>query len=185
MAEKLKNLSSHKMTMEYTNKPWLKEGRKRVLEKGLAASIQHIECLLNSRSGGRCALGNSGFYVEVLYAEAAKKNFILVRDEDGRWVVTLTFNRHPCMKVKEVRSLLSEIGFDEITSYSLADLLGLSKVKLALDDLALKLLRGIFPNVNVEAYYALSHAYVDKRIGHDKEYRRNMESEKPLETIIA
>jgi len=62
--------------------------------------------------------------------------------------------------------------------------LNLFEVKASLDSLALELLKGRFPNVDVEPYYRLSEAYIDETMRHDKWYKRNMRSDNPLETLI-
>ena len=62
--------------------------------------------------------------------------------------------------------------------------LNLSEIKTSLDRLALELLRGKFPNVNVEPYYRMSEAYIDETLRHDKQYKHNMKSDNPLETLI-
>jgi len=62
--------------------------------------------------------------------------------------------------------------------------LGLAEVKNRLDSLALELLRGRFPNVDVEPYYRLAEGYVEERMRRDEAYRRRMEGENPLETLI-
>ena len=62
--------------------------------------------------------------------------------------------------------------------------LNLFEVKASLDSLALELLRGRFPNVDVEPYCRLSEAYVDETMRRDKWYKRNMRGNNPLETLI-
>ena len=63
--------------------------------------------------------------------------------------------------------------------------LDLAEVKGRLDSLALELLRGRFPNVDVEPYYRLAEGYVDERVRRDKGYSRDVESGSPLKTLIS
>lgn len=63
--------------------------------------------------------------------------------------------------------------------------LDLAEVKGRLDGIALELLKGRFPNVNVEPYYRLAEGYVDERMRRDKGYRRDVESENPVKTLIS
>ena len=60
----------------------------------------------------------------------------------------------------------------------------LFEVKASLDSLALELLRGRFPSVDVEPYYKLSGACVDETTRRDKRYRRNMRGNSSLEALI-
>jgi len=62
--------------------------------------------------------------------------------------------------------------------------LNLSVVKASLDSLALELLRGRFPNVDVEPYYRLSEACIDETMRRDEWYKRNMGVSSPLEALI-
>lgn len=61
----------------------------------------------------------------------------------------------------------------------------MAEVKGCLDSLALELLMGRFPNIYVEPYYRLAEAYVNERVRRDKRYRRDVESEIPLKTLIS
>jgi len=63
--------------------------------------------------------------------------------------------------------------------------LDLAEVKGCLDSLAMELLKGRFPNVDVEPYYRLAEAYVEERMRRDKGYRRDVESGSPLKTLIS
>jgi len=60
----------------------------------------------------------------------------------------------------------------------------LLEVKASLDSLALELLRGRLPSVDVEPYYRVAEAYIDEAMKHSKGYRRNMGGNSPLETLI-
>jgi len=62
--------------------------------------------------------------------------------------------------------------------------LDLAEVKSRLDSLALELLRGRFPNVDVEPFYRVAEGYVEERKRRDEAYRRRMEGDNPLETLI-
>lgn len=62
--------------------------------------------------------------------------------------------------------------------------LNLLEVKASLDSLALELLRGRFPNVDVEPYYRVAEAYIDETMRGSKGYRRNMRGNSLLETSI-
>ena len=53
-----------------------------------------------------------------------------------------------------------------------------------MDSLALELLKGRFPNVDVEPYYRLAEAYVGERVRRDRRYRRDVERESALKTLI-
>jgi len=60
----------------------------------------------------------------------------------------------------------------------------LLEVKASLNSLALELLRGRFPSVDVEPYYKVAEAYVDEAMRRSKGYRRNMGGNSPLKTLI-
>lgn len=60
----------------------------------------------------------------------------------------------------------------------------LSEVKVSLDSLALELLRGRFPNVDVEPFYRAAETYINENMRRSKEYRRNMKGNTPLEASI-
>jgi len=70
------------------------------------------------------------------------------------------------------------------SSSSKFDRLNLLEVKASLESLALDLLRGRFPNVDVEPYYRLSEAYIDETVRRDKWYKQRMRSDNSLETLI-
>ena len=53
-----------------------------------------------------------------------------------------------------------------------------------MDNLALELLKGKFPRVNVEPYYRAAETYIDENTRRNKEYRRNMRGSSPLETLF-
>ncbi len=46
--------------------------------------------------------------------------------------------------------------------------LSLSGIKASLDTVALQLLRGRFPNVDVETYYRMTETYIDETMRHSK-----------------
>lgn len=60
----------------------------------------------------------------------------------------------------------------------------LVKIKSCLDGLALELLRGRFPNVDVEPYYKMAEAYINNATRHNKVYRLNMGGNRPIETLF-
>jgi len=60
----------------------------------------------------------------------------------------------------------------------------LAEIKSRLDSLALELLRGRFPKVDVEPYYRVAEGLVEESMKQDKAYRREMEGDNPLETLI-
>lgn len=62
--------------------------------------------------------------------------------------------------------------------------LNLAEIKTQLDNLALELLRGRFPKVDVKPYYRTAESLVEESMKRDKAYRRNMEGHTPLETLI-
>lgn len=62
--------------------------------------------------------------------------------------------------------------------------LNLAEVKRRLDDLAVELLKARFPHVNVESYYMLAEAFVDELMRRDKKYKRDVQSENPVKTLI-
>ena len=62
--------------------------------------------------------------------------------------------------------------------------LKLVKIKYSLDNLALELLKGRFPSVDVEPYYRLAEAYIEKTLRSNRAYRRNMMRNSTLETLI-
>jgi len=61
---------------------------------------------------------------------------------------------------------------------------GLAEVKGRLDGLALELLRGRFPNVDVEPYYKVAETYIGETMRHNKGIKRNTPGNSPLETLI-
>ena len=62
--------------------------------------------------------------------------------------------------------------------------LDLAEVKSRLDSLALELLKGRFLNVDVEPYFRVAEGIVEERMRRDEAYRRRMEGDNPLETLI-
>lgn len=60
----------------------------------------------------------------------------------------------------------------------------LSEIQSSLDSLSLQLLRCRFLKVNVEAYFKAAEACVQDTLRHDKNYRRDVAEDKPLETLI-
>lgn len=60
----------------------------------------------------------------------------------------------------------------------------LAEVKGRLDSLALELLKTKFPNTDVESHYRQAEAYVEVLLIQDEEYRRDVQSESPLKTLI-
>lgn len=65
-----------------------------------------------------------------------------------------------------------------------SDRSGLSRVKASLESLALELLRGRFPNVDVEPYYRVAETYIDENMRCSKGYGRRMRGNSLLETSI-
>jgi hypothetical protein len=63
--------------------------------------------------------------------------------------------------------------------------LDLAEVKGRLDSLALELLRGRFPSVDVESYYRVADGMVEERMKQDKAYRWSVEGDKLLDTLIS
>ena len=63
--------------------------------------------------------------------------------------------------------------------------LDLAEAKSRLDSLALECLRGRFPSVDVESYYRGAEGMVEERMRRDKVYRRMIEGDNPLETLVA
>jgi len=61
---------------------------------------------------------------------------------------------------------------------------GLAELKGCLDDLALELLRGRFPNMDVEPYYKVAETYISETMRHNKGIKRNTRGNSPLETLI-
>ena len=62
--------------------------------------------------------------------------------------------------------------------------LDLAEVKSRLDCLALELLRGRFPNVDVEPYFRAAENIVEERKRRDKTYRTDMEFDDPVGNLI-
>ena len=60
----------------------------------------------------------------------------------------------------------------------------LSELQSSLDSLSLQLLRNRFLKVNIDAYFKTAEVYVQEALRHDKNYRRDVTEEKPLETLI-
>jgi hypothetical protein len=62
--------------------------------------------------------------------------------------------------------------------------LNLTEIKIRLEGLALELLKGRFPRVDVEPYYRVAEGLVEEGVKRDKAYRREIEGDTPLETLI-
>ena len=62
--------------------------------------------------------------------------------------------------------------------------LDLAELKIQLDSLALDLLRGRFPNVDVESYFRAAENVVEERKRQDKNYRADMECDDPVGNMI-
>jgi hypothetical protein len=63
--------------------------------------------------------------------------------------------------------------------------LDLAEVKGRLDSLALELLRGRFPSVDVESRYRVAEEMVEERMRRDKDYRQSVEGDKPLDVVVS
>ena len=62
--------------------------------------------------------------------------------------------------------------------------LDLAELESKLDSLALELLRGRFPNVDVESYFRAAEDIVEERKRQDKNYRADMECDDPVGNMI-
>ena len=62
--------------------------------------------------------------------------------------------------------------------------LDLAELESKLESLALELLRGRFPRVNVEPYFKAAEKIVEERKRQDKNYRTDMESDDPVGNMI-
>ncbi len=60
----------------------------------------------------------------------------------------------------------------------------ISEIQSSLDSLSLQLLRDRFLEVNVEAYLKAAEVHIQETLRHDKNYRRDVAEDKPLETLI-
>lgn len=62
--------------------------------------------------------------------------------------------------------------------------LDLAELESKLESLALELLRGRFPNVDVESYFRAAENIVEERKRRDKNYRTDMEFDDPVGNMI-
>lgn len=102
--------------LEYTNDPWLKNKRRKELEREVTKSINRIVELLQHRVDDGFMLGDSDFSVEALWVDRAQKHLLAVNDlrrGDGEWVTSIVFDNHPCMTVEETKRLLRKLGLGE------------------------------------------------------------------------
>ena len=110
--------------IEYTNHPWLKKKRKKILEKAVAEAIGDIKNRLKMVSEDEWLeriLGDTDFIVELEYLRSSKKHHIAIRDlkRDEDWVATIVLEDQPTMTVEEVKGTLRKLGFNEYSLYAL------------------------------------------------------------------
>jgi len=110
--------------IEYTNHPWLKKKRKKILEKAVAEAIGDIENRLKMVGEDEWLeriLGDTDFVVELEYLRSSKKYHIAIRDlkRDEDWVATIVLEDQPTMTVEEVKDTLRKLGFNEYSLYAL------------------------------------------------------------------
>jgi len=110
--------------IEYTNHPWLRKKRKKILEKAVAEAIGDIRNRLKMVGEGEWLeriLGDTDFIVELEYLRSSKKYHIAIRDlkRDEEWVATIVHEDQPTMTVEEVKGTLRKLGFSEYSLYAL------------------------------------------------------------------
>jgi len=108
--------------IEYTNHPWLKKKRRKILEREVAEAIDDIERLLKIKGDDGFILGDSDFAAESAWVKDLKKHHIAIRNFKVRgddWVASIVFKRHPTMIVEEVKNTLKSVGLGEYSIYGL------------------------------------------------------------------
>ncbi|MGQ9552158.1 MAG: hypothetical protein ACUVUE_07010 [Candidatus Bathycorpusculaceae bacterium] len=116
------NLFELSWRIEYTNRPWLKKKRKKVLERAVAEAIHDIGRLLKAEEDGGFMLGETDFSVESTWLKDLKKHHIAVHDSKAGgedWVASIVFEQHPTMTVEEVKKTLRGKGLGEYSLHGL------------------------------------------------------------------
>ena len=101
--------------IEYTNHPWVKKKRKKILESMLRGVMEDVEVLLGTREDMGFYLGESGFWIASIWLSDVGKHHLGVRDfeKDNRWVASLVFDDYPTLTVDEVQGILRGMGLNE------------------------------------------------------------------------
>ena len=120
--------------VEYTNHPWLKKKRRKILERSLAEGIEVVERRLRRGEGYGLVLGDSCFWVDSMWLPELKKHHLAVRDlkGDNRWVATIVSAEDLTMTLEQVKSILRSKG---LSKYSI-DCLALTNEKTVDEKLA-------------------------------------------------
>ena len=107
--------------IEYTNHPWLKKKRKKILERAITESIEEIKHLLKINESDGLMLGDTDFSIESTWLPNLKKHHIAVCDlkKADDWVATIVFEEYPTMSIQEVKRTLKKKGFREYSLYAL------------------------------------------------------------------
>ena len=101
--------------IEYTNHPWVKKKRRKILERILRDATEDIEVLLGTKEDMGFYLGDSGFWIASIWLSDVGKHHLGVRDfeKDNRWVASLVFDDYPTLTVDEVQGILRGMGLNE------------------------------------------------------------------------
>ena len=101
--------------IEYTNYPWVKKKRRKILERILRDATEDMEVLLGTKEDMGFYLGDSGFWIESIWLSDVGKHHVGVRDfeKDDRWVASLVFDDYPTLTVDEVQGILRGMGLNE------------------------------------------------------------------------
>ena len=115
------NSESWDWRIEYTNHPFIKKKRRKMLERAVAEAIDDIKRLLETEGNGGFMLGETDFSVESTWLPDLKKHHIAVHDlkNGDEWVASIVFEAHPTMTVEEVKGTLRKLGFSEYSLYAL------------------------------------------------------------------
>jgi hypothetical protein len=107
--------------IEYTNYPFIKKKRRKILDRAVAEQIDDIERLLETEEDDALMLGETEFSVESTWLPDLKKYHIAVHDLKGgdEWVASIVFEEYPTMTVEEVKNTLRKMGFGEYSLYGL------------------------------------------------------------------
>jgi hypothetical protein len=101
--------------IEYTDHPWVKKKRKKILESVLRDVIEDVVVLLEIREDMCYHIEDLGFLITSVWLSDVGKHHLGVRDseKDDRWVASLVFDDYPTLTVDEVRSILRGMGLHE------------------------------------------------------------------------
>lgn len=104
--------------IEYTDHPWVKKKRKKILESVLRDVIEDVVVLLGIREDMCFHIEDLGFLITSVWLSDVGKHLLGVRDseKDNRWVASLVFDDYPTLTVDEVKGILRGMS---LTEYSI------------------------------------------------------------------